>query len=485
MRRVLAILGASALLFTAVGGAAANAPFREQDHVQSVGCWDVETQLGTAYFDAFLSDAWGPDAFLDVWDGDELMLSRDWDQSPSVAFGSDGSVALSIPLVPSGTAFVTGTLTPADSIDFAERFRDGNSWYRSSATGTAFAFTGWLSLPGLSPVAVGPDNCWGQEVEIDTFITLPHAFVSTFTAIGGTCALENDDGDTAFVFIDSFIELGDGGTATAILSLFGSAVDSGGAEVGFDGAGAADEDGVASFETFEYDPATGEPLGTSGSATVSMVDTGDTFSYTLRGSNGFERNTGVVLDVGGQVVTSIGTFSLEPCIATMREAKRVDTPSSGPKPSGKRPANDLPSGAITAKAGFRQTLLTKGAQVPSEADYPCLLFTDPFDGTSFQVPVEHTVWYRIAGTGSPVTVDTAGSDFDTVVAAYAGTPDAAATVACVDDVPLQPVGRTLQSAVTFETAVGTTYWVQIGGLNEDVFGPDSWVPYGNLKVAVR
>jgi len=54
-----------------------------------------------------------------------------------------------------------------------------------------------------------------------------------------------------------------------------------------------------------------------------------------------------------------------------------------------------------------------------------------------------------------------------------------------DNTPLQPFGRTLQTSVTFPTTVGTTYWVQIGGINESVFGDDTNVPYGNLRVRVR
>ncbi len=168
----------------------------------------------------------------------------------------------------------------------------------------------------------------------------------------------------------------------------------------------------------------------------------------------------------------------------MDDVKSVDRPSNGPKPGGKRPANDLPSGAIPVKAGYKATVATRGAQMPSEAGYPCLVFED-FDGTLITVPVEYTVWYTVAGTGGSVTVDTAGSDFDTVIGVYAGSPTTAANVACVDDTPLDPVGRTLQGNVTFPTTVGTTYWIQLGGLDEDVFGPDPFVPYGNLKVAIR
>ena len=44
--------------------------------------------------------------------------------------------------------------------------------------------------------------------------------------------------------------------------------------------------------------------------------------------------------------------------------------------------------------------------------------------------------------------------------------------------PVQPIGRTLQAAVTWQTVAGTSYYVQIGGF------PQSF-EYGNLRVAVR
>lgn len=128
-------------------------------------------------------------------------------------------------------------------------------------------------------------------------------------------------------------------------------------------------------------------------------------------------------------------------------------------------------------------MATKGAQQPREADYTCLQFED--EGTPVEIPVLHTVWYRIVGKDAWVTVDTAGSDFDTVMAVYEGVPDAGATVGCVDDVPLNPVGRTLQASVGFQAAGGVTYWVQIGGFDADIFGENPNVAYGTLKVAVR
>lgn len=479
MKRIPAIVGAGLLLFGVVGGVAANSPIKVTERTRDASCSGVVTPLGTANFQGFLSDLNGADAWLDVWSGEpytgDPTLTRDWELPATVTFGA-GTVAMTIPLLPAGEATVSGTLTPADTISQDDRFRDGNSWYRSAAHGTAFAFSGELTLPGLgSPVAFGPDGCGGSDIVTDTFVTQPHAAVASFTSSGGVCDLVNAAGDTATLFL---------GIDEGTVFVDGNASDAGGSQVDFSGAAPAGADGTASIITDEFDPETGASLGT-GSATITLADTGETFEFTLHASNGFVRTRGSLIDVGGQLVTSIGTFSLEACIATNRDIKRVTTPSSGPKPGGKRPPNDLPSGAIALKPGARVTVATKGAQLPSEAAYPCLDFTDPFDGTTFTVPVEYTVWYRITGTGSLVTVDTAGSDFDTVVAVYAGSPNANATVACVDDTQLQPFGRTLQASATFPTLAGTTYWVQAGGLDEEVFGPDPFVPYGTLKVAVR
>jgi hypothetical protein len=81
---------------------------------------------------------------------------------------------------------------------------------------------------------------------------------------------------------------------------------------------------------------------------------------------------------------------------------------------------------------------------------------------------------QLPASGS-LTVNTAGSSFDTVIATYRGPANATtvgslAIAACVDDVP----GST-QSAVTITGNPGELYYVQIGG-----YGQAS----GNLTVSV-
>ena len=103
------------------------------------------------------------------------------------------------------------------------------------------------------------------------------------------------------------------------------------------------------------------------------------------------------------------------------------------------------------------------------------------EGNDVPIPIVRTVWFSLVGTGTEVTIDTAGSDFDTAIAVYTAAADGSLEPvdgSCVDDVPLEPVGRTLQAAVTFEAANGTTYLIQIGGFPDD----DNW---GMLRLSVR
>jgi hypothetical protein len=75
------------------------------------------------------------------------------------------------------------------------------------------------------------------------------------------------------------------------------------------------------------------------------------------------------------------------------------------------------------------------------------------------VPFSKTVWYKVTPAAGTLTVDTYGSDFDTVLAVYTGNAVNALTlVACNDESP-----PTHQSVVTFNTTGSTTYYVQVGG----------------------
>jgi hypothetical protein len=478
MRSLLAVVGALALLVSTVGGAAGARSFKEVEHIRDIGCGGLTTPDGTAEFYVSLSDLYGIDAYLDVWAGEpgdsELIWMRDFDRPVVATFGPT-TVSATIPLLPAGEAQVVAELEPVEAISFTDSGKDGNSRYRFTVSGTAFAPTGTLTLPGSDPAPITAADCGASDVQVENFFNQPHASVRSWSSTGGFCQLTNTDGDTADVFMDVFED--------DFLFLDAFVADAGGDQVSASGAGDIAGGGV-SMTLDEYDPQTGEPTGALGSATVTLAESDDDVGYVLRASKVTLRVTGSLLDVSGTLTTSLGSFDLDPCIVAATRNKEIATPSNGPKPTAKRPVNDLPAGAVSLSPGRKSSTSTRGAQVPSEIAYPCMTFED-FDGTIVTIPVEHTVWYTVTGTGGTITVDTAGSDFDTVIAVYEGAADAGATVACVDDTPVEPLGRTLQAAVTFPTDAGTTYWIQIGGINESLFGPDPNVSYGNLRVAVR
>jgi hypothetical protein len=80
-----------------------------------------------------------------------------------------------------------------------------------------------------------------------------------------------------------------------------------------------------------------------------------------------------------------------------------------------------------------------------------------------------TIWYRVIGTGAPMTINTFYSSFDTVIAAYrtngtgadtatSGRPSQLNNVACSDQ-----AANTDQSRMTFNGVNGVVYLIQVGG----------------------
>ena len=117
--------------------------------------------------------------------------------------------------------------------------------------------------------------------------------------------------------------------------------------------------------------------------------------------------------------------------------------------------NDTPETAIPVKLFDKLFVSTAGTDEAPEA--PCLL--DDGEGGTFEGDMTNTVWWRIEGTGGSITIDTGGSDFDTMVAVYLVEDGVVgAQVGCVDD-----VGESLQALITFETAGDASYLVQTGG----------------------
>mgnify|MGYP000878041327 CR=1 FL=1 len=119
------------------------------------------------------------------------------------------------------------------------------------------------------------------------------------------------------------------------------------------------------------------------------------------------------------------------------------------------PSNDTFPGA-TVSTG-QQTVTTSGAtvQTAEPTSVAC-------DGAT--TPIGRTAWYTVTPqVASQVTLTTAGSDFDTVLAVYTGSSVGGLTlVGCSDD-----IGSALTSQVQFNAQAGVSYRVQLGGYDGD------------------
>jgi Putative metal-binding motif len=138
------------------------------------------------------------------------------------------------------------------------------------------------------------------------------------------------------------------------------------------------------------------------------------------------------------------------------------------------PANNLVAGA---------TPLTLGVPV-SQTTLEATSVGEP--GTAAPAPsgcarMGRTVWFRLRGTGHTLTVSTAGSQINTVVAIYdtANTPTDGNRVDCDDDA-LAPQSR----ASVDDTVRGNTYLVQVGEHVQDgcTIPPDNCASAGAITV---
>lgn len=225
------------------------------------------------------------------------------------------------------------------------------------------------------------------------------------------------------------------------------------------------------------DDANGNVIGT---ATVDATFTG-TGEFRLRRVSQDSVQMGIFEDliVAGSLTVATPdvtyTFDLAGCDAGTTDRLDLAHRPNGPKAGGAAPANDGPSGAIAVTPGTATQQWTGGAAVESEA--PCV-FGEGDD--AFEFGLGRTVWYSVVGTGHPVTIDPRGSDFDTVVAAYTSSANGLVQVGCVDD---DEIGQT-QGLLTFDTTVGTTYLVQIGGVIGQFGGDPEDPQWGRLRLRI-
>ncbi|HUR63291.1 MAG TPA: hypothetical protein VM241_02305 [Candidatus Thermoplasmatota archaeon] len=126
---------------------------------------------------------------------------------------------------------------------------------------------------------------------------------------------------------------------------------------------------------------------------------------------------------------------------------------------GPAPANDNFASRTAVASGFTQTLSTTDASHEA-AGVPSVYATEPTSAACGQQT--NTVWYQFtAPRAGTLSVNTAGSSFDTTLAVFTGSAlDALTLKACNNNAP----GVTT-SAVSLAATSGTTYQIQAGGSN--------------------
>jgi hypothetical protein len=339
-----------------------------------------------------------------------------------------------------------------------DRTRTGNAWQTVTTIQQPVSGTGSVLLPSREQV---PVECSGQRVD-RSVRTMPDASVLRLDPI--------DIGDPE---PDCVTDLGDGRLLVVAAEGMSSSV-SVSVREGDTFASGFSESAVTSGRevsaTVQLVREVGEEVVVVGDAVVALqVDTVTaTERWVLQGQHRTSATTREEVVLTGTVtLPGDGTVPVS-CDGRRFLVREVVTSPAGPQPGGRAPVNDTADGAVLLARGDRVVAQTGGAAARPEADLWCDVLP-PADPSALP---GRTVWYRFTGTGGPVTVDTAGSSFDTVLSVHEA-EDTSARIACADDDG--PPVRTLQAYTTVDTEPGVEYLVQVGGAGAE---------YGRLRITL-
>jgi hypothetical protein len=454
-RRVVAVLALAVLVSAVPAPATADAPIRDSTTNLEVGC-DLVSEDGALTF--LVSNRATDGGAMLTWfapgtdpEHDEPTLAG---EGPATWDG--GSFAGELTLNGSDDETVQasyeGSVTPIGA-GTTERVvqRRGNVRMDESFTSQDAVVHGSLTIDGVGSFDLA--DCAGSSFHIERFITWPRTSLDVLPeAFRADCVVTDGGGDDA----GSLVLEGDDHGVMAFLVL-GDEEDPSSFGVGF-------LEGERDVLTghLELLDAEWEEVGTAAVELRSTVVGRRTTRH--RWQNGGSRTRSVDVRLDGAIIGDDVAAQVVAC-AGQRDSgmERLAAPR-GPSHNGPTFANDVPDGAVLVAPGTRQVTSTRTTAPAVEAPMSCWPDPEPFAG--------HTLWYRIEGTGGDVTVDTAGSAFNTVVAVYADAGGALDELDCVDDV----LPATRQAVLTLPTVAGETYLVQIGG-----FGGQ----FGQLKLTVR
>lgn len=465
MRRIAVITIVLALLGVALPAQAlAHRVERGTDTQTLVECFDLASAAGSAAFIAGVSDEFGGFAQVAFWaPGSEPFIDPPtWvGSSFDASVSADGaSLTASVEMFAFsetdpegeliGTATIDADLAPlGDPEPFRITEDGGNQQFVIEGVRQALTVSGTLSLP--EEISFEIAGCEAATETATRFITNPDARVMHAQQVQLNCIWETDG-----AFVNLF----------AITDQFGSfadlfVTDATGDYAGFGEVTLTSGAFAAALDLVLLDEEMGEEVVGSMTASATLSATGERINDRFGFDHGKVHIVGTELAVAGSLELSLpsgdATYVMDAtsCSAADLRVSQIETTQNGPKP--KPLANDLPENAEPIAIGDAVSVRTGGTAVEPEA--PCL-FEDPESGESFELPFGHTAWWSLEGTGDAVTIDTAGSSFDTVLAVYVEGAAGLEQVACVDDVD------TLQAVVTIATEAGTTYLVQAGGFGE-------------------
>jgi hypothetical protein len=479
---VVATTAALLMVASLPGMVSAAAPDRVSDTQTELMCEALTADAGTASVYIGVSEAYGTYAQLTFWASPAVPF-----EEPPTWFSTDSSAQLSAdgtslvasfdlveyvePVEPVDSAEAWATVPAGDPVGTAtlvatlsgvgdpERFsygdRDGNRRYTVEGESQQLAVDGALELPGEITFD-DLSGCSGSRVTTELFATNPDAWVGGYEDRSLSCVWE-DEVSSVGIYAVAF----DTGAYSEVY-----VADAAGFAYGFtESAVLMTPEFSASFALETYDELSDTWTASGSASAFAALTPGERINDVFHDGNQKARVHGMILSVDGvlTIETEAGTRALPmdeaSCFAQDIAVQFITTsPASGRGPA---LANDAPDGAVALEPGDAIRVRTGGTAIEAEAS--CTV-TEPEYG-EIPIPLGHTVWYTVAGTGGEIAIDTAGSEFDTVLGVYTRDGSGFTQVACVDDV-FSEEGGSLQAALTFASEAGVTYFVQAGGYAE-------------------
>jgi hypothetical protein len=465
MRRAFAAATMAALLISMLPAVASGAPITRFSHHSVAAFCDSPVDGGYLFAGINSDTEFGQEAFAQAW----LEPAAQFEDPPT-ARGESTSVAVEegaseVVLSATFTAFdgdgdelgeatLIATMTRVgDPVPLEPPPRSNHHW-AGSGTFQSLEGTGTFTWPGGALTA----ECFGEILDETVVEANPTSFVFRNSEVGLDCFWETADAFAGlFLSADRSGLSGDVFEVTANQSLF---------TIG-EVTGAVDASSASATAAL-VDEANGDRFTATAEATLAPI--GDPVTSLIVEANRRVKLTEQALAAQGILNISNGdSFPIdsEHCTASIFDVKEIQTGARGPR-TGATPPNDTPEGADVLTVGSRLNRQTTGAAAEPEAFLSC-------------APIGRTVWYQLVGTGDPVTLSTAGSNFDTIIAAFTSDGKTFTEIECNDDVELPTGGFTRQAAITIDTEPGETYWIEVGGFPTFLTGD---FEVGRLRLAV-